>query len=281
MPVSRWRRPAAPTGGDLDPARGGGCAFHAAGDHELHHQLRPPPAEGAGCCPSGCSPTPVSMAAATASCAGNDQVQGLARNRPAGPGAPGASGLARPRRAWTRKRRRRAWRPGPWPSAGAARRRPAGRSGTRGPGKRAPGGEQEKSWLQLSAGRAADRLWQIARAGTVRRAQISGGSPVLWPFPLAGTSPSWVILLLGAADLVIRVARPGHHPRQPAPHHRHGLAAGHLLRPVRGPGPVPAVRQLQALQPPLAAAGDRQRQGACRHLGAGRRRKSTTRARNG
>ncbi len=28
---------------------------------------------------------------------------------------------------------------------------------------------------------------------------------MLWPFPLAGTLPSWLILLLGAADLVIRM----------------------------------------------------------------------------
>jgi cardiolipin synthase len=32
---------------------------------------------------------------------------------------------------------------------------------------------------------------------------------VLWPFPLAGTLPSWLILLLGAADFIIRVLAVG------------------------------------------------------------------------
>lgn len=32
---------------------------------------------------------------------------------------------------------------------------------------------------------------------------------MLWPFPLAGTLPSWLILLLGAADLIIRILAVG------------------------------------------------------------------------
>ena len=32
-----------------------------------------------------------------------------------------------------------------------------------------------------------------------------GGSPVLWPFPLAGTLPAWLVFVLSAADFIIRV----------------------------------------------------------------------------
>ena len=32
---------------------------------------------------------------------------------------------------------------------------------------------------------------------------------MLWPFPLAGTLPSWLILLLSAADLIIRILAVG------------------------------------------------------------------------
>ena len=154
--------------------------------------------------------------AATASCARDAPGPGPPRNRPAGPDAPGASGPLRPRRAWTRKRRPRGWRPGPWPSAGAARRRPAGRPGTRGQGKRAPR-KQEKSWLQLSPGRAAAKLWSAPWPEPVRGCAQSGGFAVLWPFSLAGTLPCWVVLLLGAADLVIRVLAWASSPATGAP----------------------------------------------------------------
>ena len=39
----------------------------------------------------------------------------------------------------------------------------------------------------------------------VRRARNRGGLSVLWPFPLVGTAPYWLVLTLSIVDLVIRV----------------------------------------------------------------------------
>ena len=78
---------------------------------------------------------------------------------------------------------------------------------------------------------------------------------MLWPFPLAGTLPSWA----HSHSDPDRLRHPGacarHHPRKPPAHHGHGLAAGHLLRAGPGPGALPAFRQFPAV--PQAAARSR------------------------
>ena len=107
----------------------------------------------------------------------------------------------------------------------------------------------------------------------VRGCAQSGGSPVLWPFPLAGTVPAWLIVLLGAADLVIRVLAVGIIPGNRRPTTAMAWLLGIFFVPFVGLVLFLLFGNFRLSSRRRQQQETGQRKGACRHLGARRRRK--------
>ena len=104
---------------------------------------------------------------------------------------------------------------------------------------------------------------------------------MLWPFPLAGTLPSWVILLLSVADFVIRVLAVGIIPGNRRPTTAMAWLLGIFFVPTVGLILFLLFGNFRLSRRRRAAAGGGQHRVRAGHLGTGRRRKPTTPDPNG
>ena len=126
-----------------------------------------------------------------------------------------------------------------------------------------------------------DRICGIARSGTVPRVWSLRGSPVLWPFPLAGTLPSWVILILTVVDFVIRVLALGIIPGNRRPTTAMAWLLGIFFVPSVGLVLFLLFGNFRLSRAPAGPAGGGEHARPGRHVRAGRPRKRVRRPRMG
>ncbi len=104
---------------------------------------------------------------------------------------------------------------------------------------------------------------------------------MLWPFPLAGTAPSWLVLVLSIADLVIRVLAVGIIPGNRRPTTAMAWLLGIFFVPSLGLILFLLFGNFRLSRSAACSSSSGQQAGAGRHVRSWPPSKATTRARNG